>query len=190
MSFDDPATLADIIDRVLRGNKEEFLHVVRAYQMRVRNYIGLRVYSLEDVDDLLQETFLTAYRRLQDLPPGLAGVNFGGWLLGIAQNKILHYKRNTARRLRAMEEFRDDVTRSVEAELNRVAAATPPDQVERLLECITRLPDRLRRVVRAGLAGVKPAATASELGVTVVAVYNLHHRANRMLRDCVRRERP
>jgi RNA polymerase sigma-70 factor (ECF subfamily) len=50
------------------------------------------------------------------------------------------------------------------------------------------LPIRLRRVVRAGLDGTKPALLAQALSTTVGAIYNLHYRANQLLRDCVRKE--
>ena len=57
--------------------------------------------------------------------------------------------------------------------------------IERLLRCIAELPERLRRVVRAGLDGDKPAEVAQALSTTVGAVYNLHYRANQLLRACL-----
>ena len=57
-----------------------------------------------------------------------------------------------------------------------------------MLRCINRLPEKLRRVVRAGLEGDKPSALAEELVTTVGAVYNLHYRANQLLRTCVQKE--
>jgi RNA polymerase sigma-70 factor (ECF subfamily) len=57
-----------------------------------------------------------------------------------------------------------------------------------LLQCVARLPERMRRVVRAGLEGDKPAALAEELATSVTAIYNLHHRANKLLRECLLKE--
>jgi RNA polymerase sigma-70 factor (ECF subfamily) len=57
-----------------------------------------------------------------------------------------------------------------------------------LLRCIARLPEKLRRVVRAGLDGDKPANLAETLGTSVTAIYNLHYRANRLLRTCLHKE--
>jgi len=50
---------------------------------------------------------------------------------------------------------------------------------------VRQLPEKLRRVVRAGLSGDKPAALAEELATSVGAIYNLHYRANQLLRKCV-----
>jgi RNA polymerase sigma-70 factor (ECF subfamily) len=60
--------------------------------------------------------------------------------------------------------------------------------IEVLLQCIGMLPEKLRRVVRAGLDGGKPAELARELTTTVAAVYRLHSRANQLLRECMRKE--
>jgi RNA polymerase sigma-70 factor (ECF subfamily) len=43
-------------------------------------------------------------------------------------------------------------------------------------------------VVRAGLDGDKPAEVAKVLATTVAVVYNLHYRANQLLRECLQKE--
>ena len=53
--------------------------------------------------------------------------------------------------------------------------------------CIAQLPERLRRVVRAGLDGERPAELAEEMSTTVGAIYNLHYRANQLLRECLKK---
>jgi RNA polymerase sigma-70 factor (ECF subfamily) len=57
--------------------------------------------------------------------------------------------------------------------------------MERLLGCISKLPERLRRVVRSGLREEKPALLAEELGTSVAAIYQMHYRAGKMLRECL-----
>jgi RNA polymerase sigma-70 factor (ECF subfamily) len=170
---------------VRRGNRDAFRTIVRVYHLLVRTYLGTYVYHLDDVEDLAQEVFLAAYRSLPSMPPG---VEFGAWLRGIARHKVQNFRRGAARRLRAMEGFRESATRTAAAELEDTAAADRPELVERLLGCIAKLPDRLRRVVRAGLDGGKPAALAEELGTTAGAVYQLHYRANQLLRACVQKD--
>jgi RNA polymerase sigma-70 factor, ECF subfamily len=76
----------------------------------------------------------------------------------------------------------------VQRDLEEAAASDTSESVEALLRCIARLPDKLRRVVRAGLDGDKPVDLAEELVTSVGAIYNMHYRANRLLRDCVTRE--
>jgi len=182
--MDEPTDIAAALDEVARGHTDAFARVVRAYGLPLRSYLASQVHHLEDVDDLAQEVFLAALR-------GLAGYrrgdDFGAWLRGIARNKLLNYFRSTSRRHHALERFREEVARAVEDDLERDAAADRAEVIERLLRCIARLPEKLRRVVRAGLDGERPAELARELSTTVGAVYNLHYRANQLLRECLKK---
>jgi RNA polymerase sigma-70 factor, ECF subfamily len=42
--------------------------------------------------------------------------------------------------------------------------------------------------VHSGLEGARPAALADDLQTTVPAIYQLHYRANQLLRDCMNKE--
>ncbi len=171
-----------IVAEVLQGNRDAFRRLVEAYSLPLRSYLASQIYRLDDVDDLAQEVFIAAYRTLHKFRPE---DDFAAWLRGIARNEVLMYFRSSARRHSALERFREEVARTVEADLDREAAADRSEVIERLLWCIARLPERLRRVVRAGLDGDKVATLAAELETTAGAVYNLHYRANRLLRECL-----
>ena len=125
---------------------------------------------------------------LAGLPTFRRGDDFGAWLRGIARNKVLLYYRSRARHSQALRRFREEVTALIEGDLERAAASDRAEMIERLLRCIAELPEQLRRVVRAGLDGEKPAEVAQALGTTVGVVYNLHYRANQLLRECLKRE--
>jgi RNA polymerase sigma-70 factor (ECF subfamily) len=183
MESTNPAFLAAVIDRVKRGDRDEFHVLVRAFHLRLRTYVATYVFHSDDVDDITQDVLLAAYRKLPDLPEG---DDFGVWLRGIAKNKILHHRRSEARQARVMDGFKENLLHELEDRLEVIDSEAQSEHLDRLLWCITRLPDRLRRVVRAGLGGTKPAALAGEMGVTVMAVYQLHSRANRLLRECMK----
>jgi RNA polymerase sigma-70 factor (ECF subfamily) len=174
-----------VLDEVARGRTEAFGRVVRLYALPLRGYLASQMHHLDDVDDLAQEVFLTAFRSLASYR---RGEDFGAWLRGIARNKLLNYFRSTARRSQAMQRWREEVLRTVEDDLEQAAAADRAELIERLLCCIAQLPERLRRVVRAGLEGNRPVELAAALSTTVGAVYNLHYRANQLLRDCLQKE--
>jgi RNA polymerase sigma-70 factor (ECF subfamily) len=174
-----------VLDEIARGETDAFGRVVRAYELPLRSYLASQVHHVDDVDDLAQEVFLTAFRSLSSYR---RGDDFGAWLRGIARNKLLNYYRSTSRRKQALQRFREEVGRLVEGDLEQAAAADRAEAIERLLRCIAELPDRLRRVVRAGLNGGRPADLAKEMCTTVGAIYNLHYRANQLLRDCLRKE--
>jgi RNA polymerase sigma-70 factor (ECF subfamily) len=183
----DPSEMAAILDEVARGRTEAFGRLVRAYALPLRSYLASQVHHLDDVDDLAQEVFLAA---LGSLPTFRRGDDFGAWLRGIARNKLLVYFRSRARRSQALQRFRDQVAALVEADLERAAAPDTAELIEQLLRCIAQLPERLRRVVRAGLDGDKPAELAKELATTVGVIYNLHSRANQLLRECLQKGAP
>src|SRR4051812_15578921 len=183
--MDELSEITAALDEVARGHTDAFARVVRAYGLPLRSYLASQVHHLEDVDDLAQEVFLAALRGLGGYR---RGEDFGAWLRGIARNKLLNYFRSTARRHQAMERFRQEVVRAVEGDLERAAASDRAEAIERLLRCVAELPERLRRVVRAGLEGNRPAELAEAMSTTVGAVYNLHYRANQLLRECLRRE--
>ena len=173
------------MDEVARGRTERFGELVRAYALPLRSYLASQVHHLDDVDDLAQEVFLAALAGLSSFR---RGDDFGAWLRGIARNKLLLYFRSQSRRHHALQRFRDEVVALIEEDLERGAAADRAETIERLLRCVARLPERLRRVVRAGLNGVRPAEVASAMATTVGVVYNLHYRANQLLRACLQKE--
>jgi RNA polymerase sigma-70 factor (ECF subfamily) len=177
-----PSGVDAAIAEVLRGNRDAFRRLVEAYALPLRSYLASQIYRTDDVDDLAQEVFIAAYRSLNKFRPG---EDFAAWLRGIARNEVLMYFRSTARRESALDRFREEVARATQADLDAAAAGDRTEVIEGLLWCIAQLPERLRRVVRAGLNGDKVATLAAELQTTAGAVYNLHYRANRMLRACL-----
>jgi RNA polymerase sigma-70 factor (ECF subfamily) len=181
-------TRADIdivLEQIVRGNRDAFRLIVRAYSLPLRCYVASQIHHPNDVEDITQEVFLAAYRQLGTFR---REDEFGAWLRGIARNKLHDHFRTSARRDKALGRFREEVARVVQQDLERAASRDNSESIEVLLRCIARLPEKLRRVVRAGLDGDKPSDLAEEFVTTVGAIYNMHYRANRLLRDCVQKE--
>jgi RNA polymerase sigma-70 factor (ECF subfamily) len=174
-----------IIQRVLGGDADAFREIVREYGLMLRSYLGSCMHHIDDIDDVAQETLLAAYNSLDRFDQEQ---DFGAWLRGIARYKMLNHLRTTQRRNAAMARFREDALSLIEGELEDQAAEMQNRSIEALLLCIQRLPERARRVVRAGLDGIKGETIAAELRTTVTAVYNLQWRTNQTLRKCVRGE--
>jgi RNA polymerase sigma-70 factor (ECF subfamily) len=181
MSGDD-SNLEALLNRIESGEADLYLNVVRRHELSLRCYLAGQVYDQADVDDLAQEAFIAAYRNLSEFR---RGEDFGAWLRGIARNRLLTHFRSRKRRAEATERFRHEVARIAEEELEGAARANDRENVERVLQCISRLPEKLRRVVRSGLDGAKPATLAEELKTSVPAIYQLHYRANQLLRACM-----
>ncbi len=181
----DSSQMDAVLEAVARGDSAAFMQVVQAHGLMLRSYIGAQVFNSGDVEDLAQETFIAAYRALQGFR---RGDDMGAWLRGIARNKVLMYFRSSQRRASALDRFRAEVTEIVGGELEEASAGDRHEHIEALLRCISKLPEKLRRVVHAGLDGMKVPALAEALQTSTGAVYQLHYRANQLLRECVQKE--
>ncbi|KKQ53169.1 MAG: RNA polymerase sigma-70 factor, ECF subfamily [Parcubacteria group bacterium GW2011_GWD2_38_11] len=82
---------------VLTLKDENFYSVlVERYEEKLARYI-LRISggSKEDVEDTLQDVFISAYKNLNDFDPDL---KFSSWIYRIAHNKVIsHFRKITAR---------------------------------------------------------------------------------------------
>lgn len=70
--------------------------LVERYEDKLTRYI-LRISggSKEDVEDTLQDVFISAYKNLNDFDPDL---KFSSWIYRIAHNKVIsHFRKITAR---------------------------------------------------------------------------------------------
>ena len=170
-----------IIVAILRGETDLFRLLVREYGLFVRGFLAARLHHLEDVDDVAQEVFLVAFDRLKTCNPA----HFRQWLVGIAKNELKQHWRKQSRRAAAMERFREELATVVEAEVDASFRLLRAEHIERLLDCIGRLPDRVRRIVRAGLDGCRADELAEELGMNRNAIYQARFRGFAALRKCM-----
>ncbi len=181
----DETDLTHLLERIRRGETDLYLHVVRRHELMLRSYLAAHLYSLSEVDDLAQAVFIAAWN---DLANFRTDQDFGAWLRGIARNRLLTHFRTQQRRANATERFQAEVAELAGSDMEMHFKHDGSDRIQRLLHCISELPEKLRRVVHAGLEGARPAALAQELETTVPAIYQLHYRANQLLRECMRKD--
>jgi RNA polymerase sigma-70 factor (ECF subfamily) len=77
-----------VIQRVLAGEPDAFRALVRRHQDSVWRLIRNFMNDPNDVEDIAQEVFLTAYRNLVAYDPDQGA--FAPWLLAIARHKCLN----------------------------------------------------------------------------------------------------
>ena len=81
---------AQLVQSARGGDKAAFEELIRRTQRSVRFFIAVRSPDPSDVDDLAQEVYVTAFRRLESFRPA---ESFAAWLRGIAINLIRNRRR-------------------------------------------------------------------------------------------------
>ena len=121
------------IDRARAGDRAAFSQLVRLHQAVVRAYLGAHLREGEAADDLAQEVFLRAFRRLDAFQLPETGT-MRPWLMGIARNLLLEHLRRPGRL-----EARVDPEATGEAG----QVVRDPVEVERRIEALQRCVDKL-----------------------------------------------
>lgn len=107
-----------------------FEALYRTYHGQVLGYLLRRTGGPEDAADALAETFLTAWRRLDDLPPEPEARL---WLYGVARKVLANHHRGERRRTALATRLRGDL----------VAAYRPPEftgELAQIAAAFRRLP--------------------------------------------------
>lgn len=180
MMTDDEITA--VIRNVLAGNATGFSLLVREFGLPVRSFIHARVRNSADAEDLAQESFIAAFRGLAKFD---TNQSFEAWLIGIARHRVLGHFRSTERRHSANQKFREECLARIGDELHQIEEETGHDPLKRLMDCVEKLPERMRQVIRARLRGEDGSETAALLDTTRGAIYMMQLRANSQLKDCM-----
>lgn len=141
---------AMLVARVQRGDKQAFNLLVAKHQYRIRALIGRMVADPAEVEDLVQEAFIKAYRAL----PGFRGDSvFYTWLYRIAVNTAKHHLATLAKRPPLQELDDEDGIGTTRAPPRLIDADTPEAlaQNDQLVATIQRAIDQLPGELRQAL---------------------------------------
>jgi RNA polymerase sigma-70 factor (ECF subfamily) len=90
-----PRQLEEIVERARLGSLEDFHALYSEFSKAIFNFVARLSGSIDDAEDLTQETFLKAYAELPNLRD--AG-QFRFWLFRIARNEVYQRIRRTKRK--------------------------------------------------------------------------------------------
>jgi len=178
-----------LVKKSQKGDYPSFEELVKRYEKKIYNLAYRIMGNKEDASDVLQETFLQAFKKLA----GFKGkAKFSTWLYRIAVNICLMRKRKrkkmeiisldvpilTKKEDEMKRELRDDWSESPLATLeNKEVKKT-------LSEAIDLLPEEYRTVfLLRGLNGMSNEEVAEVLKISLPAVKSRLHRARLFLRD-------
>ncbi|MFM7041047.1 MAG: sigma factor [Planctomycetaceae bacterium] len=77
-----------------RDDHETFVRLLLEHEPRVRGFIRGLVPTWHDVDEVVQQASLVAWRKFNEFD---RGTNFGSWLMVIARFEALKHRRRVAR---------------------------------------------------------------------------------------------
>jgi len=155
-----------LVKAVLEGDREGFDRLYVLYAPLVHGILLARVPRAE-VDDLVQDIFLHAYRKLHTLRDGAA---FGPWIAMIARNRAVDFHRHS----RETVEITDDLPGSDKQEA----------RAAEILELIRSLPEAYRETLVLRLVeGMTGPEIAARTGLTAASVRVNLHRGMKLLRE-------
>jgi RNA polymerase sigma-70 factor, ECF subfamily len=157
---------ARLVEAVRRGDRDAFGELYDLYGAMVHGILLARV-PWGEVDDLLQDVFLTAFKRIHTLREAGA---FGGWLAMIARNRAVDFHR----RKRETEELPE----------NLAQRSSVDPEVAEALRLIRTLPEAYRETLVLRLVeGMTGPEIAERTGLTPASVRVNLHRGMKQLRE-------
>jgi RNA polymerase sigma-70 factor, ECF subfamily len=159
---------------------QQFVRLLTQNERCLKSYILSLVPNLADTEQILQETNLRLWAQFSKFDPTIGG--FAAWARTIARYQVLTFRKEANReRVIFNSDFLDTLAERAEARTPQLAA-----RQEALINCVNKLPDRSRELIRYYyLAEMKVRAAAEKLGRTVAATEKAIVRVRRILYDCV-----
>ena len=182
-----------LVRRSQAGDRAAFEQLVRQTARLVYARIYLDTTDRHRTEDLVQETFLTAWRRIgQVVEPG----GFRTWLLTVARSVTTDAHRRDSRKKRGGSGGEpaaalDDAAagRLAEDGPDPAEAAERREAQERMLRVLRAMPEEYSRPLTLRyLAGADYDTIARQLGLSNGALRGLLNRGMARLRDAMRRE--
>jgi RNA polymerase sigma-70 factor, ECF subfamily len=157
---------AQLVRAVLDGDRDVYGLLYDRYAPLVHSVLLARL-PRSEVDDMVQEIFLHALRKLHTLRDANA---FGPWIAMIARNRAMDFHRKSHR----TEEVTDDIRETDDGQ----------SRATEILEIIRTLPDAYRETLMLRLVeGMTGPEIALRTGLTAASVRVNLHRGMKLLRE-------
>lgn len=158
---------------------EDFVRLYSQHEPKVRAFVRAGLPTIEDVNEVMQEASLVAWRKFSSLKDS---EGFGRWMCVIARYEILKYRRSKARDLLVLD---DDLLGIITDEGLEEENARG-EELKALQKCIRRLPEKHQGlVIKAYTPGQSKKRLAAEVGKTPAALYQLLSRLRLSLLNCI-----
>src|SRR6056297_814146 len=164
-----------------RDDGEEFVRLLVQHEPQVRVFLRGLLPSWNDVDDVIQEASLVAWRKFDEFQEGTA---FGGWFLTIAQFQALNHRRRIQK---SPQVFNDELWELIAAESDDTSSLAHAVDYRQVVEkCIQKLrPEQQDMLLKVHSPGVVMREVAAQSGRSESAFYKLIQRLRAGIAECV-----
>lgn len=172
--------LTEIVVRAMGGDRAAFSELVLEYQLYVRAYIAKRTSHFRDVDDLAQEAFVIAYRKISTLDEPSA---FRSWLTSIASNLLRNHNR---KKRAALLSDAEELERLIDSQIENSGEDNWELKIEVLKQCIQKLDKGYQELLEAHyVSGLSIKELTRKYSVKHSTLTMRLHRCREALRVCV-----
>lgn len=177
----------ELIEKARQGDLEAFNHLVLKYQTAVYNQVWWMLFDEDAAEDITQETFILAFRKLDHFRGG----SFRSWLLRIAANaskdELRRIKRRPTVSLTRMNDYEEEI--ETDAWLKDPGASVE-ETIEQnelqttLQRCINELPEAYRHaIILVDILEMEYSEAAAAMRVPLGTVKSRLMRARTKLRE-------
>jgi RNA polymerase sigma-70 factor, ECF subfamily len=183
----DQAVLLKWLKQAKKGDLGSYQRIYDLFARKVLNFIYRMVNSLEEAEDLTQETFVTVYQKLESLKDNS---KFEPWLFRIARNFV--YQRYRSRSpatvsVDALDEDGQPVIQLIDVRKNPDEAFQSGELERVVQDVITELPEKYREVfVLSAIHKLSYQRIAEIVGRSLPSVKTDIHRARLEVRKRVK----
>jgi RNA polymerase sigma-70 factor (ECF subfamily) len=183
----DPAALVHWIKKAKRGDLGAYQKIYDLFARKVLNFIYRMVNSVDEAEDLTQETFIAVYQKLESLKDNS---KFEPWLFRIARNFVYQKYRTRAPATVSVDALDDDgqpVTQLIDARKNPDEAFQAQELENVVQDVINSLPEKYREVfVLSAIRRLSYLEIAEIVGRSLPSVKTDIHRARLEVRKLVK----
>jgi len=163
--------------------KSLFEILIREHADKLMVYLRAVVRDPAAVDDLFQETMLTAWRNIDRFDRERP---FGPWLRGIAGKLVLAWRRKSCDQPRLCDAEILELLDQRLTQTDRLPGDTLDEQLEALRDCLSNLPESYRSAIELRYRDEqKPAEITAQLQLNAETVKKRLQRARAMLLECL-----
>jgi RNA polymerase sigma-70 factor, ECF subfamily len=158
----------------------QFIALLTEHEQHVKHFILMLVPNLADAEQIAQETSIRLWEQFDEYDPSAAG--FVVWARSIAYFQVLTFRKRAGReRVVFNSELVDALADRAAVRSHRLA-----DRQEALIDCLDKLPEHSREIIRLYyFVGMKLRAAAEHLGRSLAATEKAIVRIRLLLHGCV-----